>query len=272
MGNIRYKSGEISKMLGVTPETIRYYEKHGIVLSSKDQQNGYREFHFFELISMQRLRLYNNFGFQLKDSFDLINNKSVDQLNAILQKNEKKLKKTIQWNQRLLEYSEELITVTSQIPEMLYHYRIEDSPAVYHLKYQNDRQVIKNKELEKLLKHWYAQCPLVLASCVAPLNDMKPWYQAEIGFSIYEKDYERFIHESSDLVSYYPSRPSLYTIYEVDHNVEDFYQPGKPAFDYIKENNIDVDNHLLSIPIAMNCKLTEDSQPKDYYQLWIPLK
>ena len=39
-----YKIGEVANILGVSADTIRYYEKAGIVYSKKDPSNGYRYF------------------------------------------------------------------------------------------------------------------------------------------------------------------------------------------------------------------------------------
>ena len=39
-----YKIGEVANILGVSADTIRYYEKAGIVYSKKDSSNGYRYF------------------------------------------------------------------------------------------------------------------------------------------------------------------------------------------------------------------------------------
>ena len=44
-----YKIGEVANILGVSADTIRYYEKAGIVYSKKDSSNGYRSVSYTHL-------------------------------------------------------------------------------------------------------------------------------------------------------------------------------------------------------------------------------
>ena len=37
-----YTIGELAKILGITPETIRYYERKGIIASIHDEKTNYR--------------------------------------------------------------------------------------------------------------------------------------------------------------------------------------------------------------------------------------
>lgn len=272
MANVRYKSGDIAKMLGITPETIRYYEKNGIVLSSREKGNGYRKFHFYEVASMQRIRLHQNFGFSLKQSFALTDNCALDDICGELKQNQSNIEKQIRWQKRLYEYSFELQKYMAEIPQMLNHFRIEDCPALYHLKYQQDRKMVKNKILDDTIKMWYHECPLVFTGAVTSYDVVKPWFQGEIGFSVYEKDYDEFIGEPNSLTQYVPSRPSVYTIIAINREVENFYPPFIPLVEYVNQQHLTPDGQIFCLPIALNCRLKKADKPRDFYQVWLPLK
>lgn len=274
MGNIRYKSGEAARMLGMSQEAIRYYEKQGIILSEKDEENGYRSFSYRNLIALQRLRLYNGLGFPVKESHDLINELTSEEISERLTDNEAGLILQIKRLERIVSYSKMMRHAIDEMPQMLNQFRIEDSPAVYHIKYQDDRTVLSDKKRAQTIKSWYEQSPVVLPNSVISIRELRPWVQLELGFSIFEEDYACFIrdHTPRDFIRFIPSKRSIYSILEVDYNTPNFYIPFLPLLHYIEENHLETEDLIFGFPLLTKCRLREDMPPKDYYQLWVPLK
>ena len=63
-----YTIGELAKILGITAETIRYYERKGIIAPIHDQETGYRYYTTWDLHMLIRARCYLGFGLLL-DNF-----------------------------------------------------------------------------------------------------------------------------------------------------------------------------------------------------------
>ena len=89
---MRYPIGRISKLLGLSTETIRTYERKGIVHPQKNE-NGYRTFHVLDIGTLLRCRSYSCFGLSLSEAADAINCNSVAETHALLVEQEKWLKK-----------------------------------------------------------------------------------------------------------------------------------------------------------------------------------
>ena len=51
-----YKIGDIAKVMGVTTEAIRHYERMGLIKPEKDPQTNYR---YFTEEQLSQLRTYN---------------------------------------------------------------------------------------------------------------------------------------------------------------------------------------------------------------------
>lgn len=66
---------ELSKLFGITPESIRKYEDKGIITSIRDSQNGYRRYSAWELFDLLYVRAYRESGFTLKQTSELIGTK-----------------------------------------------------------------------------------------------------------------------------------------------------------------------------------------------------
>ena len=68
-GNMAYKIGEVAKLLGISSETVRYYEREGVIQSQKiDQESGYRYYEALDINALMRVRMYRNYGFTLQEA------------------------------------------------------------------------------------------------------------------------------------------------------------------------------------------------------------
>ncbi len=62
-----YNIGEAAKILGINKETIRYYEKVGLLGSPNKGENGYRLYTEEDLRKIRFIRVAKNYGFSLKE-------------------------------------------------------------------------------------------------------------------------------------------------------------------------------------------------------------
>src|SRR5215472_12229212 len=58
--------GEIAQLLGVTPKTIRHYEKIGLLAQPERTGAGYRQYNAQDLLRLQRIRRLQALGLSLK--------------------------------------------------------------------------------------------------------------------------------------------------------------------------------------------------------------
>ena len=72
MKRSKFKIGQVSKMMGIAPETIRYYERKKIITPPKDTDNGYRQFDIFDVCILGKARTYLRYGFSLEEAQELL--------------------------------------------------------------------------------------------------------------------------------------------------------------------------------------------------------
>ena len=46
---MRYKIGDVSRILGISTDLLRYYEKKGVVQPQKDKSNDYRYYDTWDI-------------------------------------------------------------------------------------------------------------------------------------------------------------------------------------------------------------------------------
>ena len=53
---MEYKNSEVSKILNISKEMIRYYEKQGILKPSRKEDNNYRTYSVMDVLLMEIIR------------------------------------------------------------------------------------------------------------------------------------------------------------------------------------------------------------------------
>lgn len=259
-------------MLGISQEAIRYYEKQGVVLFEKEEETGYRFFFFRKLIAMVSLRLFNHLGFSIKESYQLVNGEDTHTITSSLYNNEQQITDQIERLERMKQYSANLRKIIDDIPNRLYHFSIQKSPAFYHIKFQSDRKVLKDKQREEIIKTWYEKSPVVVAGLLAPLSNLHPGFQVEMGFSVPQKDFDRWIGTKDDVVQFIPSAKALYTVIEVPLDSVDFFEPLVPIVSHLKQHTLKTKDLIYAIPLATRCKIPGCTEIKDFYEVYVPLE
>ena len=61
------KVSELARSTGVTPETVRYYTRVGLLTPKRDADNGYRRFNSGDLYHLRFILLAKRLGFQLEE-------------------------------------------------------------------------------------------------------------------------------------------------------------------------------------------------------------
>ncbi|WP_082378981.1 MULTISPECIES: Zn(2+)-responsive transcriptional regulator [Pseudoalteromonas] len=66
------KIGEFASQLGVSTDTLRYYEKHALLTATSRTQSGYRDYSQTDLKQMKFILRAKNVGFSLSEIKELL--------------------------------------------------------------------------------------------------------------------------------------------------------------------------------------------------------
>ena len=75
---MEYRIGEVSKLLGLPVETIRYYEKEQIITPKRQQNSDYRTYETWDIFFLMECMRYRSFDISLKDIAKMLHNESLD--------------------------------------------------------------------------------------------------------------------------------------------------------------------------------------------------
>ena len=92
---------QLSEIAGVTPRTLRYYDKIGLLKPSRVGDNGYRYYDDEALLRLQQILLYRELGIPLEDIKRIMGSPDFDVLSA-LESHREELRKRIARMERLV--------------------------------------------------------------------------------------------------------------------------------------------------------------------------
>lgn len=72
-----YNINKIARIVGITSESIRLYEKKGVLKSRKNPENNYRNYGPLDIGTILRCRSYAQYGFSVSEAAELINDCSL---------------------------------------------------------------------------------------------------------------------------------------------------------------------------------------------------
>ncbi len=85
----RYKIGDVAKILGISPDLLRYYEKKGVVTPTKDATNDYRYYDFWDINFLLDCLWFKKFGFSIDQIAEMVRISTAEELGGLSLKRRK---------------------------------------------------------------------------------------------------------------------------------------------------------------------------------------
>lgn len=263
-----YTIGELAKILGVTAETIRYYERKNIIQPIHNEESGYRYYTAWDLHVLIRARCYLGFGLTIDETALLLKRENVDEIDDTLKKQEDIIQNNIIYQMNLLKkirLNRKLLNDTKNNS-----FSIEMSPGIYRIDTQKCYHINLSQQEQKELKEFCQNVPFIFSTALFTKENIEN-NNTDFYFGIgIEEEYATLfnIHETK-YVQYYPPQKCLYMCISSHSNQFLTYHALKPAFDYMKKHNLQLDGDIITQIVAY-------SKPKDEYinwhNIWIPIK
>ncbi len=156
---MRYKIGDVARILGISPDLLRYYEKKGVVTPYKDVHNDYRYYDAWDINLLMDCLWFKNFGYSIEQIADMVRIPSAQELQEVFLDKEDELRATIRRCELLLRRSEEHRAQLARIPVLLGKCELADSPA--RLRYINrvGEEYPTGEGLERFARQWLRALP-----------------------------------------------------------------------------------------------------------------
>ncbi len=275
--SVKYKIGDVSKLLGIPAQTLRYFEEQEIVHPQKDAANGYRYYDAWNLNNLIDSVHYRSLDFSLNQTKEILNTDDLDSIREKYSEQESFLKDKIQEYMRKLEIvieQQQKIQhfeknlgefVIQQCPDLLfYRHRLKDT---FQSK-QGDQSI---DAIKPGMQVWMNEIPNVTPTFIvmreslgSGYTDMQYWW----GWSMPMKraaEEQLMINEYNEHI---PIQKCLYTVFEAG----DKGTFAGAFYHQVYEEMKDSKYTIAGDPVGRLIMKSHDSAGMHrYFETWVPI-
>lgn len=273
-----YKIGELAEYFGISRDTLRHYDKLGILSPPQNNDNGYRIYSRADLLCMIYIKDLREAGVSLKDIAKLMKDGSVEKAEAIMQVRQAQIKKEIED----LEYKycviEDYKLSYRNIISTLDEPKVVTSPQMIYLMISDypESLMLANKAFKSLDKSATPRLTFIHSMEYIDRSDYKDMFFNESHRDkmlkwalsmIDDKNFEE--RRSFDKYPFKLIRPCKAIHAFIETEVNNDYSAVFKLIEYMKKNNYTLSGDIMFRSVAFR---NLSKQGADYYEVWMPIK
>ncbi len=260
-----YKISQIAQLLGISIDTIRFYEKKGFVHPSINKNNNYREYDVNNILELLDIIYYRNFELSLQEISSIMTEGNREYIQELLQKKKKETEEKIRYEQQLLKKITYISDTFQRVENNQNRCSIKEFPSSIVLFKSEETKDFFTKQIAHLSQDQFVLCSLYKTYDIKE-NDI---YHKQIIISMEQDimDELQMPYKQKDITSLSNQKCIFLVINMTKKNIEN--DDLKPVFQFAKEHHLTLDNTLYVREIP----LTSYQDHKNYYaEIYIPIK
>jgi DNA-binding transcriptional MerR regulator len=143
-----FRIGGVKKFLGVSAETLRFFEKKGVLVPKRNKENNYRYYDGRDINNIIGYRFFRSLDFSMEESINLIQHYSNKEASLKVEAQEKLIAEKIQQYQIILKRLAFQRKLYHRAETMVNQFLIEELPA-YIFYYNQKNRIFDSVEVEK---------------------------------------------------------------------------------------------------------------------------
>ncbi|WP_169717922.1 hypothetical protein SPSIL_051850 [Sporomusa silvacetica DSM 10669] len=269
---VKYKIGEVSHLLGIPIDTIRYYETKEIVNPDKNKESGYRYYDAWDINYLLDCKYWRSFDFSLSDVRGIINECSYEDICEKLLEQEAKLTKVAAHYQKLVKRTADYRLQLQRIKKFLWQCGLENSPDIVCCNLRANYIFDKSLEVKKLTKKYLELFPFTRPYLEIPqhaiinrlTSNEHVW-----GFFLTAGDAREFGIKIEPPVKYIPAKRSVYTIIAAGSKGTFTLKMLNHVNDYMDQHGYELDGDAIGSILA---RVHKGGEYVRYMEIWVPIK
>ncbi|MCD8158539.1 MAG: MerR family transcriptional regulator [Clostridiales bacterium] len=274
---MEYKTNDLARLLGVTTNTIRRYEKNNYTMPKRDSSN-YRHYRENDIFKIAIIRLCRKYGFSHEEIEKTLDGSFED----VLEIYKNRLEETEKEIERLTlakEWLSENINSMEENAETGESFRLGRAKEMKYVIFSNGEVFLKEEERLRIINRFMYDTPTVYMVQLWNINDILKgrFYPPPNGWAIKSEDIKTALNNETDIdskyIKTYSTGDCIFGIMKKhpknfdpsDRHTKISAEFFKSALEYMAENNL--------VPNGNPIGIVENSLSKDaYINVCIPVK
>ncbi len=271
-----YKISEAAEFLGISADTIRYYDNQKILCPRKDEATNYRYYTWGDLLSIEEILRLKRISFPLQQIGHIVNEYTLDEVLDAFQKHEQDLEKQLDELTKARRMLRHYIRTYEEFLRNEGQIRVEMSPVFICGKV--DREVNRVfEDFQKLTSH---QIPMF--TVFAPVEDVQdheelPYHEYLDKVRNREESYITIVDEEglvesglvveNSEIEMIPPQLCIHLMRKVAYKEERF--STMEILSYAREHDLKVAGKIM---VRFLGHSKRKGSEEDYYEMYLPVK
>lgn len=266
---MKYKIGDVSKILGISPDLLRYYQKKGVVSPAMGENNNYRYYDAWDINFLIDCLWFKSFGFGIEQTAKLVSDSTYEDILSDMQAKQTEIESSIRREQMLLTRAGQYFEEIGRAKTMLGKCDLVYSPEIYLYLNRYNYDYEKISELQDLSHRWLQYMPFTHRSFEISRQDLEnrtdnfAW-----GFSMTMDFVKTLGVPLEPPVTHLASEPSVHAVFTSSGRMG--FSPRHLAFvmDYVRQNGLTVTGSARG---NLVCSVMENDKLTGYFEVWLPV-
>ena len=155
---MKYSTNDLSRILGVSGNTIRRFDAMGYLSSDRNEENGYRVFEYADLVKLMYVTRYRKEELTHEKAALLLDS-GVDDIVEALAEKQREIRKLIARYQAVDHLLKDDIMLMKRAKEHLWEFIETECNSAHFILYIQDGVLTRDKEREKAIQRFMSECP-----------------------------------------------------------------------------------------------------------------
>lgn len=262
--NVIYRTSEILENLGLSRETLRYYEEIGLIKPKRRQSSLYREFDFYDVSRLMAIDFYKKRGFSVSDIKEMLLQKETFEYLKSMEKKEADIEAAIVEMKKILERLQETKCFCQEAIEQQGIFTIREFP-LYRVRENIDHVLSLEKYKEKVIHFLNRETEDILSNMVRAITFDENGYTGSKICII--KKVEKNTKEEGVFLEY---GKCAHIIIEADNDDDSILEEMfLRSHKWAKEHKI---SFRGTVYIFIRFVTLDKQTERNFYEIWIPIK
>lgn len=272
----QYKIGEVSKIVDIPVESIRFFESKGLITPGKKEFSKYRYYDEEDINRLYDYKKYRNMGFSSNESVEIVNSADFETFISNLSQKQKEAEKKSRYYELKSIKLQNHQNVLRNIPLLLGEYILVNRPAGYYFinRYYKDGSMTFDRAEE-----WKGYFDELLSYYIFVENIYrvkKEWFdnptqpeEFQWGFTIKKKWSDALGIAIKPKMEEITRVKSIYTVLEVEEGKMFSPKLMEPILEYMKKRGYELDGDILGNIVAV---VQKNNKRVRYMEVWVPIR
>lgn len=236
---VRYKIGEISKILDIPIDTLRYFEKIGLIHPEIDEQNQYRYYDHWDINYLIEYKQLKALEFSQTECLDIQQKDDIQRHISRMDNRLEAIHEKAEYYQLLSVRMKDATDRLKEVSENFGKVRIETINGFYYFVHRFGNSYLESGKIGMVFQAWAENLPFADSLFVIPEKDIENNRNTfNGGFSVEEKWIAALRFTITPEVRHVPTGKAVSIIARAGDIGTFTYDLFRPALKYISDMNI----------------------------------